>query len=116
METVPDICVQVDAQGMCVKSRGVCLRIPHDALDVTKGERSFVSVTPMQAECPAIAEGDLPGINATAANVVDCRSFNYLKPLRKPMQLELPHCAIIGDLAESSVRFWHRISATGESL
>ena len=116
METVPVICVQVDALGMCVKSRGVCLRIPTDAMDVGKGEKSFVSVTPLQAECTEMMECDKSGINATGANILDCRSFNYQKPLKRPMHLEVPHCAIIGDLSESRVVFWHKRCAIGESL
>nr|XP_054758578.1 uncharacterized protein LOC129264688 isoform X1 [Lytechinus pictus] len=116
MDVVPIICTKVDGHGTCVKAFGFCLRIPHGAIDTPKENKCFISVTPHQRECPVFNGNDLPGINAYSAHVVECRSFNYHRPLLKPLQLEIPHCANIGDLNECRVTLWHKTLQSDETL
>lgn len=108
LDVVPIICTKVDKLGTCVKAYGFCLRVPQEAIDVPRENKCFVSITPQQWECPVFSDNELPGINAHSAQVIECRSFNYHRPLLKPLQLEIPHCANIGDLNECRVSLWHR--------
>ncbi|XP_071490525.1 uncharacterized protein [Diadema antillarum] len=118
METVPVICVRVDTMGTSIKSHGFCLRIPQNSLDIEPGQKCFLSVTPRSCSGPGEDDdegkevedkgSESLGVNALGEKVVECRSFNYNKPLLKPLQLEIPHCAIVRDLADCRVKMWHK--------
>lgn len=116
LDVVPIICTKVDKLGTCVKAYGFCLRVPQEAIDVPRENKCFVSITPQQWECPVFSDNELPGINAHSAQVIECRSFNYHRPLLKPLQLEIPHCANIGDLNECRVSLWHRPPLSDNTL